>query len=263
MGNPLRYRSIFISDVHLGTSDCHAAALLDFLKSTSSEYLYLVGDIVDLWKLQHAVFWPRIKNDLANLVLEKARTGTRVIYIPGNHDALLRDFVGSHFNGIDVRMEYVHITVTGQRLLVLHGDKFDDAVRNMRWIEVLGGVLYEFIMKLSRIQNRLREMLGYPYWSFAAFIKYKFKEAVRYIEKYEETAAREAAQEGYDGIICGHIHHPNQRTIDGTLYLNTGDWVEHCTALVEDKKGNMKLIDWLAHRQQQSEIPALVHPKAA
>ncbi|MCB1692650.1 MAG: UDP-2,3-diacylglucosamine diphosphatase [Pseudomonadales bacterium] len=263
MKRPMRCRSIFISDVHLGTSDCQAELLLDFLESTSCENLYLVGDIVDLYKLRNAIYWPRIKNEIANSILEKARSGTRVIYIPGNHDELLRDFVGSHWNGIDVKMQDIHTTAAGQRLLVLHGDVYDDAVRNMRWLEMLGGSLYELIMIVSRIYNRMRKRLGYPYWSFAAFIKTRFKEAVRYIERFEATAARDAAERGYDGIVCGHIHSPSRRVIDGTLYLNTGDWVEHCTALIEDERGGLVLIDWARRVREPDPRPAAVPDRQA
>lgn len=249
MPDELSFRSIFISDLHLGTSDCQAELLLEFLGSTTSDYLYLVGDIVDLWKLRGYIHWPNAKNRIANLIFDKAKTGTRVIYIPGNHDELLRDFAGSHINGIDVRLHDIHTTARGERLLILHGDIFDDLVRNIRWLESLGNNLYDLIMFLSRFYNRLRRLMGFPYWSLATFIKYRFKEAVRYIENFEEAAAHHAALGGYDGIVCGHIHHPNQRRLHDLLYCNTGDWVEHCTALTEDAQGNLALLDWPRTRE--------------
>lgn len=254
----LGFRSIFISDVHLGTSDCQAELLLEFLSSTRAENLYLVGDIVDLIKLRSAIHWTRTMNEVANTILEKARTGTRVIYVPGNHDELIRDFAGSHFNGIDVQIQAEHRTLDGQRLLILHGDIFDDVVRNIRWLEALGSNLYELIMIMSRHYNRVRRLLGYPYWSFAAFIKYKFKEARRYIENFEVAAAREAIRRGYNGIVCGHIHHPNNRMINGIRYLNTGDWVEHCTALVEHEDGTLEILDWQFYRQRQANLDLVV-----
>lgn len=254
MGKPLHYRSIFISDVHLGTSDCQAELLFDFLASTSSDHLYLVGDIVDLWKCKHSIYWPRVKNDLVNLILEKARSGTKVIYVPGNHDELLRDFTGSHYHGVDLVQQAEHITADGQRLLVLHGDIFDEIVRTYHWLEAVGSGLYDFVLRLNRIYNATRKRLGYPYWSLAAFIKYRFKEAVSHIRNFEEAAARHAAAKSFDGIICGHIHAPNDTLIEGVHYFNTGDWVEHCTALTEDETGKMALIDWAAYRKQQLEL---------
>ncbi len=250
MKSSRHYRSIFISDIHLGTADCQADLLLEFLQYTSSDYLYLVGDIVDFWKLRNAIYWPRIKNSVLNMILEKAKNGTQVIYIPGNHDEILRDFTGSHYHGIDLRQQAVHQTLQGKRLLVLHGDVFDTAVRNMRWLETLGSSLYDFVMVLSRIYNRIRKQFGYTYWSFAAFIKYRFKEAVRYIENFEMTATAHASKLGFDGIICGHIHHPNKIEHEGTSYFNTGDWVEHCTALAEDEFGNLSIVDWIEVRYQ-------------
>ncbi len=246
----LHYRSVFISDVHLGTSDCQIELLLEFLGSTSSDYLYLVGDIFDFWKLHHAIVWSRVNNEVMNLVMEKARNGTRVIYIPGNHDELMRDFIGIEFNGIELRRETVHKTVTGKRLLILHGDVFDEAVRNYRFLETLGRHLYQLIMTISCNFNRVRKRLGYGYWSFANFIKYRFKEAVRFIENFEKTAAGHAARLGFDGIVCGHIHHPNNLTLSGVKYLNTGDWVEHCTALTEDVNGHLEIVEWLKFREQ-------------
>lgn len=244
MPDSLFFRSIFISDLHLGTRDCQADLLLEFLDRTSSDYLYLVGDIVDLWKIERYIHWPGVKNRIAKLIFDKARNGTRVIYIPGNHDEYLRELAGSRINGIEIRLQDSHMTAAGKRLLVLHGDIFDDLVRNIRWLESLGDSLYDLIMFLSRFYNRLRRSLGFSYWSFAAFIKYKFKDAVRYIENYEEIAAHHAANRGYDGIVCGHIHHPNQRLLGDMRYYNTGDWVEHCTALTEDINGKLAILHW-------------------
>lgn len=249
------YRSIFISDVHLGTPDCQAEMLLEFLRTHSSDYLYLVGDIFDFWKIRHSMTWPRVKNDLVNHVIERAQNGTRVIYVPGNHDELVRDYAGQDFNGIDIRYETVHKTAAGKRLLILHGDVFDEAVRNRRMLNMVGSTMYELIMIISRHFNRARKRFGYGYWSFANFIKYRFREAVRYIERYEYAAARYARKLGFDGIVCGHIHHPNNTVINGVEYLNTGDWVEHCTALTEDESGHLELVHWLAARAAVATLP--------
>ncbi|MDZ7686220.1 MAG: UDP-2,3-diacylglucosamine diphosphatase [Gammaproteobacteria bacterium] len=194
--------------------------------------------------------WPRVKNDLVNLVIEKSRGDTKVIYVPGNHDELMRDFIGQDFNGIDLRRETVHKTADGRRLLILHGDVFDEVVRHPRILDFLGNSAYELIMSVSRNFNRLRKRFGYGYWSFAKFIKYRFGEAVRYIERFEQAASAHATRLGFDGIVCGHIHHPNNIEIDGAQYLNTGDWVEHCTALTEDESGRLEIIDWLRFREQ-------------
>lgn len=254
MSRPLHFRSVFISDVHLGTTDCQADLLFDFLTSTSSDRLYLVGDIVDLWKCRQSIYWPKVKNDLANLVMAKAAAGTKVFYVPGNHDELLRDFTGSHYQGVELVMEMEHVTADGRRLLVLHGDLFDEIVRTHHLLEFLGANLYDFILRINRIYNTLRKRLGYPYWSLSAFIKYRFKEALAHIEKFEEAAASHAAAKGYDGIVCGHIHAPKSRVINDTHYFNTGDWVEHCTALTEDEQGSLQLIHWADFRNRQMEL---------
>lgn len=244
------YRSVFISDIHLGTRDCQAELLLEFITSVQCDYLYLVGDVFDIWKLKQSVHWPEVKNQILSAVFEKAKSGTKVIYVPGNHDELMRDFVGNTINGVQLETESLHTTVTGQRLLVLHGDQFDEQIRNMDWIEALGDNLYCFIMFLSRLFNRGRNWFGYPYWSLAAFIKVQFKEARRYIEKFESTALEVARRQQLDGIVCGHIHHPNVIEDKGVTYFNTGDWVEHCTALVETRSGEMRLLYWLDEREK-------------
>ena len=251
MTRSTHYRSVFISDVHLGTPDCQAELLLEFLTSMDCDYLYLVGDIFDVWKLKQSVHWPDVKNQILSVVFDKAKAGTRVVYVPGNHDELMQDFVGNIINNVELKAECIHTTATGKQLLVLHGDQFDALIRNMDWLEALGDNLYGFIMYLSRVFNRGRSMLGYPYWSLAAFIKLQFKEARRYIEKYENTVTEEAHQRGFDGIVCGHIHHPNIIDQDQVTYFNTGDWVEHCTALVEGANGEMQLLHWLAERESR------------
>ena len=255
-------RTLFISDTHLGTADCQAELLLEFLQSTSCETLYLVGDIIDLWQLKSAIYWPRIMNDIVCELVSKANSGTQVIYIPGNHDELLRDFVGTDFNGIQIKLEDTHLTLKGERLLVLHGDALDDTVRTYRWTEALGSNLYDVALAISRTYNRICKRLGYNYWSFAAYIKYKFKNAVIFIDKFEAAAAQLAHHRGYAGVICGHIHHPNNCQYGSVKYYNTGDWVEHCSALAEDLEGNLRVIDWLQMRQlTASDTPASQKPQ--
>jgi UDP-2,3-diacylglucosamine pyrophosphatase LpxH len=239
-----RYRAIFISDLHLGTAGCQADALLDFLKASPALQLYLVGDIVDGWQLKRRWFWPESHNLLVQNLLRLARKGCKVTFIPGNHDAFARGFLGHHFGGIEVSHEAVHLTAAGKRLWVIHGDQFDGVIQCAKWLAHLGDNLYEFTLRLNRHFNRLRGRLGLPYWSLSAYLKYKVKKAVIYVNDFEEAVAREAKRAGYDGVVCGHIHHAEMRDIHGTLYCNDGDWVESCSALVEHYDGRLEIIHW-------------------
>lgn len=248
-------RSIWISDVHLGTRDCRAEYLHDFLRRTESEYLYLVGDIIDLWKLETGGCWPELNTELIRLVVAKARCGTRVVYVPGNHDALLRNYAGSRFYGIDIRRESEHRTAWGKHLLIVHGDQFDSAVRVQGWKERVGNAVYDGLVATDRWLHRARTRFGGRHWSLASWIKHRYGEAARYIAAFEQAAAREAARRGYDGIVCGHIHSANIAEIDGVLYTNCGDWVEHCTALVETSEGELHLLNW-ADQQALSLVEA-------
>ncbi len=229
-----RYRCIFISDLHLGTPGCQAAALLDFLKAHPSDYLYLVGDIVDGWQLRRKWYWPQSHNDVVQKLLKRARKGCRVIYVPGNHDEFAREFIGHQFGGIEVLDEAVHVTADGRRLWVVHGDYFDAVVQCARWLAYVGDNLYEFTLKLNRHLNSLRASLGLPYWSLSAYLKQKVKSALNYVTDFEEAVATEARRRGHHGVVCGHIHRAEMREINGTLYCNDGDWVESRTALVEN-----------------------------
>ncbi len=239
-----RYRAIWISDVHLGTRGCKAGFLLDFLKHTESDFLYLVGDIVDGWRLRRSWYWNQLHNDVVQKLLRKARKGTQVVYVPGNHDEMLRDYLDLHFGGIFVTGEAMHITADGRRLLVLHGDAFDGVVRYARWLAFLGDRAYSFALFLNHWFNKARLALGLPYWSLSAFLKHKVKNAVNYIGDYEAAVASEARRRGADGVVCGHIHKAEIRTIDGILYCNDGDWVESCTALVEHADGRLEILPW-------------------
>jgi UDP-2,3-diacylglucosamine pyrophosphatase LpxH len=252
-GRPtLRFRAIFISDVHLGTPGCQAGHLLDFLRHTESEELYLVGDIIDGWQLKRRWFWHQTHNDVIQKVLRKARKGTRVTYVAGNHDEAMRQFLGLAFGGIDIRDEAVHVTADGRRLLVIHGDLFDAVVQGAKWLAHVGDWFYMLTLKLNRWFNHIRARLGLPYWSLAQFLKHRVKNAVSYIGKFEEALAQEARRRGFDGVVCGHIHKAEIRDVGGILYCNDGDWVESLTALVELEGGELRIIDWKSIEALQS-----------
>jgi UDP-2,3-diacylglucosamine pyrophosphatase LpxH len=249
-GAALRYRAIFISDIHLGTASCQAAKLLDFLRATESDELYLVGDIIDGWQLKRRWYWHQTHNDVIQKVLRKARKGTKVTYIAGNHDEAMRHFLGLAFGGIDIRDEAVHVTADGRRLLVIHGDLFDAVVQRAKWLAHLGDAAYICTLKLNQWFNHVRAKLGFPYWSLAQYLKHKVKNAVSYIGDFEAALAHEARRRGFDGVVCGHIHKAEIRDVDGILYCNDGDWVESLTALVELPSGELKLVDW-----KSTEVP--------
>ena len=242
--NALRFRAIFISDTHLGTPGCQSARLLEFLRRTESDYLYLVGDIIDGWQLKRRWFWHQSHNDIVQKVLRKARKGTQVCYVPGNHDEAARHYTGLDFGGIVIRAEAEHTTADGRRLLVTHGDLFDAVVQCARWLALLGDVLYTFTLKLNQHWNALRARVGLPYWSLSQFLKLRVKNAVSYIGAFEDALAREARSRGFDGVVCGHIHQAEIRDIGGVLYCNDGDWVESLTALVEDFDGRLSILRW-------------------
>ena len=248
-----RWRTIFLSDIHLGTPGCKAEFLLDFLKHNESDKLYLVGDIVDGWRLKRGWYWPQAHNDVVQKVLRKARKGTQVVLVPGNHDELARDYLGMQFGGIWVLGDTVHVTADGRRLLVLHGDAFDGVITYARWLAFLGDHAYTLALWMNHGLNRLRIAMGLGYWSLSAYLKDRVKTAVSYISAFEEAAAAEARRRGADGVVCGHIHKAEIRTIDGMLYCNDGDWVESCTALVEHWDGRLEILDWSL---QRAALPA-------
>ena len=239
----LRVRTVFISDIHLGTPGCQAEALLDFLRDVECDTLYLVGDIIDGWQLRRSWYWPQAHNDVVQKLLRKARKGTRVIFVPGNHDEFARRYVMHNFGGVDVVDEAMHVTADGRKLWVTHGDHFDGVIQCARWLAVLGDMAYEFILKVNRWFNSARARLGLPYWSLSRYLKLKVKRAVSYVSDFESAVAREARKRGADGVVCGHIHHAEMREIDGVLYCNDGDWVESLTALVEHRDGRLEIID--------------------
>jgi len=243
-GGGKRYRAVFISDLHLGTPGCRAEDLLDFLKASSSEHLYLVGDIIDGWQLRRRWYWPQAHNDVVQKLLRRARKGCRVVFVPGNHDEFARGFIGHQFGGIEVVDEAVHVTADGKRLWVTHGDYFDGVIQCAKWLAYVGDNLYEFTLKLNRYLNHLRAKFGLPYWSLSAYLKHKVKKAVNFISDFEQAVAHEARKRGHQGVVCGHIHHAEIREIEGVLYCNDGDWVESLTALVEHHDGRLELLRW-------------------
>ncbi len=240
--SPTHFRSIFISDLHLGTPGCQAEALLNFLKTYTCDNLYLVGDIVDGWQLRRKWYWPQSHNDVVQKLLRKARKGCRVIFVPGNHDEFGRHFLDHSFGGIEIVEEAVHTTADGKKLWVIHGDYFDGVIQCAKWLAYVGDNLYEFTLKLNRYLNHLRARMGMPYWSLSAYLKLKVKKAVNFISDFEVAVANEARKLGYHGAICGHIHQAEIRNIDGILYCNDGDWVESCTALVEHADGRLEIL---------------------
>jgi UDP-2,3-diacylglucosamine pyrophosphatase LpxH len=256
-------RTAFISDIHLGTPGCQADALLDFLRCLDCQTLYLVGDIIDGWQLRRRWYWPQAHNDVVQKLLRKARKGTRVVFVPGNHDEFARRYVEHSFGGVEVVEDCIHRTADGRRLWVMHGDLFDGVVQHARWLAYVGDSLYEFILKLNSHFNSLRARLGLPYWSLSRYLKLKVKRAVSFISDFESAVVREARKRGVDGVVCGHIHHAELRMMDGILYANDGDWVESLSALVEHHDGRLELLDWAAVLRErhgrvdiQAEVPA-------
>lgn len=239
-----RVRALFLSDIHLGTRGCQSELLLSFLRTYEPDVLYLVGDIVDGWRLRTGWYWPQSHNDVVQKLLRKVRKGVRLIYIPGNHDEFLRDYVGSTFGGIEIADHAIHEAADGRRYLVIHGDQFDLVVRHARWLAFLGDGAYSIALWLNTYLNLIRRRLGMTYWSLSAWAKLRVKNAVNFISRFEELLSREAIRHQVDGVICGHIHHAALHDDFGPRYINTGDWVESCTAVVEHYDGTMEIVRW-------------------
>jgi UDP-2,3-diacylglucosamine pyrophosphatase LpxH len=251
-----RVRSMFLSDVHLGTRGCKADQLLGFLRQYDADTIYLVGDIVDGWRLKSGWYWPQAHNDVVQKLLRKVRKGARLIYIPGNHDEFLKDYIGGTFGDIELVDEAVHETADGRKYLVIHGDQFDLVVRHARWLALLGDGAYQAALFVNTHLNILRRRLGLTYWSLSAWAKLKVKNAVNYIGRFEEFLSSEAKRQGLDGVICGHIHHAALRETHGIHYVNTGDWVESCTAVVEHYDGALEIVHWLDQAARPDALPA-------
>ena len=258
----LRVRSAWISDLHLGTPGCQAAALLDFLRHLECDTLFLVGDIIDGWQLRRSWYWPQAHNDVVQKLLRKARKGTRVIFVPGNHDEFARHYVAHDFGGIEVVDEWLHHTADGRHLWVTHGDLFDGVIQCARWLALVGDGLYTVTLRLNRSLNSTRARMGLPYWSLSKYLKARVKRAVSYVGDFEQALARAARERGAHGVVCGHIHHAELRDIDGILYANDGDWVESLTALVEHADGRLEIVDWAARLAARRAALATLTPAA-
>jgi len=240
------YKTLFLSDIHLGTRASQADMLLDFLKHNDAETIYLVGDVVDFWRIRRGAVWLQSHNDVLQKLLRKVRKGTRIIYIPGNHDEGLREYCGQKFGGIEIERQAMYETAAGKRYLILHGDEFDVVVRYAKWLAFLGDRGYEFALWLNWPLNFVRRRFGFGYWSLSSYLKYRVKTAVNFIGDFEKNLAEEAKRREVDGVICGHIHHAASRQFDNVHYVNTGDWVESCTAVGENANGELEMINWLA-----------------
>ncbi len=263
------YRTIFMSDLHLGTRDCQAELMLDFLRFHDADTIFLVGDIVDGWRLKSGWYWPQAHNDVIQKLLRKVRHGARMIFVPGNHDEFARQFLGLTFGGIEIVQDTIHTTADGRNFLVMHGDEFDVVVRHAKWLAFFGDWAYDTALFVNTYFNRVRRLLGFGYWSLSAWAKLKVKNAVNFIGSFERELAAEAKKRGADGVICGHIHHAAIREIEGITYVNTGDFVESCSVVVEHDDGRLEIVHWATlaaksrHAPQESETEANIEAKAA
>ncbi len=254
----LKYSTVWISDTHLGTKGCKAEYLRDFLDHVECDTLYLVGDIIDLWSwnVKSGFYWPILHSDIVQRIINKAKQGTRIIYIPGNHDEQFRKHAGMMFNGIEIKLNDIHKTKDGRRFMVMHGDEFDSVVCHNRSLIYIGGEAYEMLLVINRWLNNIRKLLGYQYWSISAYLKHKVKNITQFMDNYKHVLSLEAQKQQVDGIICGHLHHAEITDMGlGKTYCNTGDWVESCTALVEDEAGQLSIINWLEDSYQLLEQP--------
>jgi UDP-2,3-diacylglucosamine pyrophosphatase LpxH len=244
------FRSIWVSDFHLGTRGCQSDLLLEFIKHTQSEKLYLVGDIIDGWALKNTWYWPQSHNDVVQKILRKARHGTKVFYLSGNHDEVIRGFVPVNFGGVSILNQIIHETVDKKKYLVVHGDQFDGIIQCAKWLAMLGSITYDFLIYFNRYINFFRKKLGYEYWSLSNYLKFSVKNAIKFVSEYEKLVCNYAKQFKVKGIICGHIHHANMQYMQEIHYINDGDWVESCTALVEHFDGKLELINWADKRKE-------------
>ena len=257
-----RFRTLFISDVHLGARGCQAELLLDFLRHHDADTIYLVGDIVDGWQLRSSWYWPQAHNDVVQKLLRKVRNGVRLIYIPGNHDEFLRDYLGTHFGGIEVAKQALHVGGDGKRYLVVHGDLFDVVIKHARWLALIGGNAYDLAIRLNTVCNAIRRLFGLTYWSLSQWAKLKVKNAVNFIGEFETVLAAEARRHAADGVICGHIHHAAIRAGE-IIYINCGDWVESCTAVAEREDGSFEIIRWTGQASSRATNLQIVEQRAA
>ena len=256
-------RAIFISDVHLGTRACQAESLLAFLREHESEYLYLLGDIIDFWAMNRSVQWAGAHNTVVQKVLRRARHGCKVFFIPGNHDEALREYAGVAFGDIRVESEWIHETLDGRRYWLVHGDEYDQVTRHHRWVAVLGDVGYNALVRINLVLSRVRRLLRRPgYWSLAGYAKNKVKKAVSFSFDFEDAVAHAAAQRGVDGVVCGHIHSAADRRIGNVRYLNCGDWVDTCSAIVEHFDGRIEVVHWGVQGAAAGQVPVALPSRA-
>ena len=240
---PRPHRAGWISDAHLGTRGCNAAALLDFLRANDFGTLYIVGDLIDIWSLRRGIYWPQLHNDVIQKILRKSRKGTHVIYIPGNHDELVTDFCGTYGN-IEIKQRAIHVTASGERVLIIHGHELDAVVQNVKWLAFAGDLGYQFLLSLNPFINFVRRRFGLGYWSLSAYAKRRVKDAVSFIGKFEGAVAHYAQRYDVDAVLCGHIHSAAIREFGNVSYYNCGDWVESCTALVEGDDGILSMVNY-------------------
>ncbi len=262
---PTHYRTLFLSDVHLGTRGCQADLLLDFLKYNEADTIYLVGDIIDGWRLKSGWYWPQTHNDVVHKLLRQVSKGTKVYFVPGNHDEFAREFSGTVLGGVEVVDHAYHQTADGKRLLIVHGDQFDIVVKHARWLAFLGDWAYEFALWANLWFNKARRSMGFSYWSLSAWAKLKVKNAVSFIGAFEEALTEAARRHQADGVVCGHIHHAAIRDVDGVMYVNCGDFVESCTAIGEQQDGRLEILHWqltAAERRAAAEAEMRMIPKA-
>lgn len=254
-----RVRSLFLSDIHLGTKACQAEHLLAFLREHPAENVFLIGDIIDFWAMKRSLAWSPAHNTVVQKMLRRARHGERIIFIPGNHDEALRAHCGTVFGDIRVEHEWVHETADGKRLLLVHGDEFDQVTRHHKWVAVLGDMAYTLLVKINVWLSFARRCLGLSgYWSLAGYAKRKVKTALQFIFDFEENVTRAARARGLDGVVCGHIHWATIRQIDTLLYVNCGDWVDSCTGIVEHHDGRLELIHWASQAGRHSLTTELI-----
>ncbi len=256
-----KYRSIWISDVHLGTRACKSPYLIDFLKHNDCEYLYLVGDIIDIWRMEKSIYWPQDHNDILRRILTRSKRGTKVIYVIGNHDEKLKDFTPIQLGNISLQDEAIHITASGKKFLVTHGDSFDSIMKYHKWLARLGDSAYNFIVAINNVYNWYRRVMGKNYWSLSRYLKTKVKTSTKFITDYEELISLYAKKHNYDGVICGHIHVAEHKIINDIEYWNDGDWCESCTALLEHYDGTFELIEWQAVGQTKTNTPKTLYKK--
>lgn len=252
-----RFRTGWISDIHLGSRGSQAETLLAFLREHEFDKLYIVGDFIDVWQLRRGIYWPQAHNDVIQKILRAGRKGTRVIYIPGNHDEFVAGFFG-HFGAVEIMPRDIHTTADGRRLLVIHGHELDTVVQNIKWLAYVGDVGYQLLLKLNNPVNAIRQRLGLGYWSLSAYVKKSVKNAVSFIGAFEQAIVQYARRDAVEGVVCGHIHTPVIRTIENTAYYNSGDWVESLSALTEDFEGRIELITNYAPDSNGTE-PARLH----